>query len=113
MAAILYSDGLISIDEGSITFRRYYFPSYKSKTVPLSDIADIAVKPPTIFFGKWRIHGTGNFRTWYPEDRDRPKRDRIFLLRLRDRWIRIGFTAEDGERAERVLRAKNLIQAET
>ena len=67
------------------------------------------IEKPTIWNGKWRLHGTGNFKVWYPRDYKRPKRDRIFFAVLKSQWVNIGFTAEDGESVEKILRDRNLI----
>lgn len=77
----------------------------------MDNLEGIVVKKPTLWNGKWRLQGTGNFKTWYPLDFSRPKRDRIFLATLKDHWITIGFTVEDGDRVELLLRDKNLIRS--
>jgi hypothetical protein len=106
-----YSDKLVSISDNEILFEHYYFPTGKKKVVRFNNIERIVVEKPTIWNGKWRLQGTGNFKTWYPMDYSRPKRDRIFLAMLKDQWVNIGFTVEDGERVEKILRAKNLIRS--
>ncbi len=110
---MLYADSLISITDNEITFEHYYFPTGKKKVVPFADIERITVERPTIWNGKWRLQGTGNFKTWYPKDNRRPMRDRIFFAVLKSQWVNIGFTAEDGERVEKILRDKNLISRDT
>ncbi len=105
-----YADKLISITGDSITFQNYYFPSGSPKIVMLRDVAWVDVKPPTLMNGKWRIHGTGTFKTWYPEDSARPTRDRIFFVSLKTQWVNIGFTVEDGERVEAIFKAKGFMK---
>lgn len=107
-----YRDSLISISDDRIVFEHYYFPTGKRKVVPLADIQWIKVEKPTLWNGKWRIHGTGNFKTWFPRDMKRPKRDKIFFAKLRGRWVDIGFTVEDADQVERIFKAKNLIRTE-
>ena len=107
MAQLLYSDNLISITEESILFRQYYFP-YGSKTIELSSIDYIEVLTPTLFSGKWRIHGTGDFRTWFPRDTKRPCRDRIFILHRDRKWFDIGFTAENSDAVQEAFKSVNL-----
>jgi len=111
-AQMIYQDKLITITEDDIIFEHYYFPTGKKKVVRLTDIERITVKQPTIWNGKWRIHGTGNFKTWYPRDNKRPKRDKIFFARLKGRWIDIGFTVEDAQQVEKIFKEKKLIRAE-
>ena len=107
----IYADRLVSITENAITFMRYYYPSRKSKVVRFADIESIAVKPLTIWNGKWRLHGTGSFKTWYPEDMNRPKRDKVFFASLKNQWVNIGFTVENSNRVEEIFRRKNLLKA--
>ncbi|MFC1795330.1 hypothetical protein ACFL3Q_17305 [Planctomycetota bacterium] len=105
---LTYSDSLVCITEDAITFEHYYFPSGKPKVVPLADIERIDVRTPTIWNGKWRIHGTGTFKTWYPQDINRPRRDRIFFAILKNQWVNIGFTVENADRVEAIFRKNNL-----
>lgn len=106
---IIYSDTLVEITNGYIVFQNYYFP-FGSKQVLLSEVDHIEVKEPTLLNGKWRIHGTGDFRTWFPRDWKRPRRDKIFILYLANKRRRIGFTVEDSEKVENILKDKGLLQ---
>jgi hypothetical protein len=101
---MLYQDKLVTLTDDDITFQHYYYPSGKSKVVRWDEIESITVMKPTLRNGKWRLHGTGNFKTWYPKDLKRPRRDRIFLAVLKHQWVDIGFTAEDGKCVEALLR---------
>lgn len=107
---MIYADRLVSISDSEITFHHYYFPTGKKKVVSFSDIENIVIKKPTIWNGKWRFHGTGTFKTWYPMDMDRPHRDRIFFATLKSQWIHIGFTVENADHVEAILREKRLIK---
>ena len=107
---VIYRDKLITITENEIVFHNYYFPISKDKVVEFKNIKYVSVKKPTLRNGKWRLHGSGNFKVWFPKDYGRPKRDRIFLAILKTQWVNIGFTAENGERVENVLRSKSLIR---
>lgn len=106
----LYSDKLISITDKEIIFYNYYFPTGKMKQVKIDDIDSITVLESTLRNGKWRIHGTGNFKVWFPQDNNRPHRDRIFIASLKNQWVDIGFTVEDGDTVEKLLRSKSLIK---
>ena len=109
-AESLYSDKLISITDNDIIFYNYYFPTGKEKHVIIDDIECITVMEPTIRNGKWRIHGTGNFKVWFQKDKSRPHRDRIFIATLKSQWVNIGFTVEDGDAVENVLKLRGLIK---
>lgn len=106
---IVYQDKLVSITAAEIVFNNYYFPFMKPKTVRLADIVSISIRQPTIWNGKWRLHGTGNFKTWFPKDVERPKRDKIFIFSLKTQWVNIGFTAKDSKQVEKLLHEHNLV----
>jgi hypothetical protein len=108
---MIYQDKLVSITENEITFVDYYFPIKKPKVVRLSSVVAITVKKATLMNGKWRIHGTGNFKTWFPKDKQRFRRDRIFFATLKDQWVRIGFTVEHSDQVEAIFNAMGLINS--
>jgi hypothetical protein len=105
---VLYADSLVEISVDTILFRQYYFP-IGAKRLNLSDIDRIIIQPPTFATGKYRLQGSSGLRTWFPMDRQRPKRSKIFILSLRNKWRRIGFTVEDEAAVERILRARQLL----
>lgn len=107
-ADILYSDRLIEISDDTIVFRHYYFP-VGARRLKLSDIERVVVRTPTFANGKYRLQGSGGPRTWFPMDRQRPTRQKIFILVLRNKWRRVGFTVEDEAAVERILQARQLL----
>jgi hypothetical protein len=107
-AAVLYSDHLVEISGEAILFRRYYFP-FGAKRLQLSDIERVVIKELTSTTGKYRIQGNAGLHTWFPMDLQRPRRSKIFLVSLRDKRLRIGFTVEDEAAVETILREKNLL----
>jgi hypothetical protein len=107
---ILYSDKLIEIKDGSITLKKYYFPSLASKIILFEDIEKIEVKKVSFFTGKYRIQGTGNFKTWFPFDSLRSKRDKIFFIIYKNKWVQSAFTVEDSRKVEEILKEKRLIE---
>lgn len=107
---MIYQDNLVSITKDQIIFKHYYFPTGKPKTVQLADIEWIKVKKTSLRNGKWRIHGTGNFKTWFPRDTQRPKRDKIFFAKIKSQRVDIGFTVEDSAQVERLFGEMNLLQ---
>lgn len=104
-----YKDKLIEISGDIAVFKNYYFPA-GSKSIKLSQVEYVEEKPPTLRNGKWRLHGTGDplFRIWFPADYDRPSRDKIFVMKVRGKWIRIGFTAENSAAVSEFFRTKGL-----
>ena len=106
---IIYSDSLVEIKHSSILFHRYSFFE-RDQLVLLSDIEKIVVKKATIWNGKFRFHGIGDFKTWFPKDFQRYKRDKIFVAYIRYKWWRIGFTVEDSDTAIKIFQEKGLIK---
>ena len=97
-AQLLYEDKLVVIKEDSLILKSYYFPSMSPKLILAS-----------LLTGKWRVHGTGDFRTWFPFDPSRTKRDKIFLIYYKNKWMRSAFTVEDSQRVEDILKKKGLL----
>ncbi|MFA4876734.1 MAG: hypothetical protein WC586_04930 [Methanoregula sp.] len=108
-STVLYQDHLVSISGNSITFHHYSFPLFLSdRQVYFRDIVRIDVKKTALGTGKWRIAGSGDFRTWFPMDWDRPSRDRTFFATMRAGWWKIGFTVENSSRVLSILKGQGL-----
>ena len=106
-----YLDKLVEISHESIRFRNYYFP-FGSKLVPFSEVDRVVVETPTLM-AKWRIHGTADFKTWFPRDWRRPSRDRLFVMTLQTGRRRIAFTVEDSDTVIRIFRDNGLLHEAT
>jgi hypothetical protein len=107
-ADILYSDSLVEISAETILFRRYYFP-IGAKHLKLSDIERVIIQEPTFSTGKYRLQGSAGWHTWSPMDLQRPRRSKIFLIILRNKRRRIGFTVENEVALEQILRERALV----
>ncbi|MEW6351328.1 MAG: hypothetical protein AB1646_19925 [Thermodesulfobacteriota bacterium] len=108
-AQILYSDHLVEMTHRDILFRLYYCP-FGAKKVPFADVESIEVVDCTLRTGKWRLWGTGDFRTWFPCDWRRFTRDKIFFLRRRGGTMRIGFSVEDSAAVISVLEKRVVLK---
>ena len=106
-----YKDKLIEISDNTIVFKNYYFPA-GSKSIKLSQVEYVEEKRLTLRNGKWRLHGTGDllFRIWFPADYDRPSRDKIFVMKVKGKWMQIGFTVENSYAVSELFRTKGLLQ---
>ncbi len=104
---VVYSDKLVEITQDSILFRDYYFP-VGSRCVRFTDLQSVTGEAPTLRSGKYRIHGTGDFQTWFPRDWKRPTRTEIFFLNFARSRERVGFTVEDADQVERFFRRRAL-----
>ena len=74
---ILYEDSLARVDSNAIHLKKYYIPGFTNK-INLSSIDFIEQPEPSLITGKWRFWRTGDFKTWFPADFSRNKRDVIF-----------------------------------
>jgi len=110
MKNIIYSDGLVEITTDNILLRKYYFPTFTSKIIEISDIDFVEVVKPGLFTGKYRIWGTGDFTHWFPLDLARSKRDSIFIVHRKGKKMLIGFTVEDSNTVKSILKNKNLLK---
>ncbi len=108
-----YKDNLVEISDGNIVFKNYYFPA-GDKRVELTRVEYIKEKPCTLRTGKWRLHGTGDllFRVWFPADYERPSRDRVFFMKVKDKWTRIGFTVQNSVFVSDIFRDMGLLKIE-
>ena len=106
-----YRDKLIEISDDTIVFKNYYFPT-GSKSIKLSQAEYVEAKEPTMRNGKYRLHGTGDllFRIWFPADYDRPGRDKIFVMKVRGKWMRIGFTVENSYIVSELFKTRGLLR---
>lgn len=107
-ANVFCSDSLVKITDEGICFNAYYFP-FGSKFVPFSGIDAVTTARPSLLNSRWRFHGSGDFRIWFPRDWHRPSRSVIFFAHLRGSSRQIGFTVENAEAVEQILRGKRLL----
>jgi hypothetical protein len=103
---IIYSDELVDVFADGIRFKTYYFPLGQAKFILFSQVRSWEQRPSTLWNGKWRLWGTGDFQTWFPLDWLRPGRDAIFFLTLTTQPTRIGFTVENSDKFLAVLKSK-------
>lgn len=106
-----YKDSLIEISQDNIIFKDYYFPM-GAKSVNFSEVEYVEAKKPTLWNGKWRLHGTGDllFRIWFPADYNRPGRDMIFVMKVKNKWTKIGFTVENSQAVSELFKSKGLLR---
>ncbi len=123
----LYKDSVIELTDQEIVFHRYHFPSGSDRRVSLSEVESVQVEPLSVRNGRYRLWGTGDFRTWNPNDYGRPNRDRIFIMRLRksphrESWVtrllnsmtgrsfrHIAFTVQNSQQVASILKAQGLL----
>ena len=59
--------------------------------------------------GSYRIQGTGDFKTWFTHDMNRPSKKIAFIIHRGRKWWRIGFSAEDVEKVTSIFESKGLM----
>lgn len=100
---VLYHDGLVELDQDSITLRRYYFPWAGSKRIPYTDIRDAHDRAMDAWTGKGRLWGSGDLRHWAPLDLHRRKKDTAIILDL-GKFVRPVFSPDNPARVMTLLR---------
>ncbi len=107
---ILYKDSLVAINSNQLILHNYYFPIGASKKIAFSKIDHIECIEPTLLKGKWRLWGMGDFKTWFPADFSRNKRDTIFVIHQKKKRMLIGFTVNNSEEVKNILKEKSLLK---
>lgn len=105
---VIYADKLVRITDESILFRWYYFP-FGSKRVLFTAVDHIEARTPSIWTGKYRLWGSGDFVTWFPLDNKRSYRDTIFIMFLKHKRTRIGFTVEHSKIVRFLFQERELL----
>jgi hypothetical protein len=80
-----YRDSALSIVDGALVIRRYYFPWLGSKRLPLAAITEARQVDLAPLRGQWRLWGTSDPRYWANLDASRHRK-------------RVGFVLETGRR---------------
>lgn len=101
-AGALYDDGLVKLDDGGITLRRYYFPIATSKHIPYTRVRRVESRPQHTLTGKGRIWGSGDFTHWAPLDPHRVRKETAVILHL-DGRVMPSFSPEDPETVVRLI----------
>ncbi len=107
--SIQYHDGYADVFEDSIVIKKYYFPIPLSKRIDFNEIESISIETPNIKNGKWRIWGSGNLNTWFPLDFDRHKRNKMFIISIKDKRFKIGLTVTNPDKLTHMLGKYNLL----
>ena len=97
-----YRDPLITADADGVTIRRYYFPIPLPKRIRWSRIRAVRREDMGGLSGQYRIWGSGNLRTYYNLDPQRPSKQVKFVLDT-GRWIRPAVTPDDPDAFAGVL----------
>lgn len=106
----LYQDRYLEIYPDHLLLNCYYFGPFGKKRIAFDSIRMIEVINLNFWTGRYRIQGTGDFRTWFALDMDRPSREKAFLIYRYQKWWRIGFSAEDLVRVAEIFEARGLLR---
>jgi hypothetical protein len=89
-----YRDKFINLTDDFVEIFHYSVTG-KPVKVPVEEIDRIVRMIPTLANGKYRFHGTGDFRNWFAADYARSRRPFIYRVFIRNQWTRKGFSVED------------------
>ena len=106
----LYQDRYLEIYPDHLILNCYYFGPFGKKRIAFDSIRMIEMIKLNFWTGRYRIQGTGDFRTWFALDMDRPSRENAFLIHRCKKWWRIGFSAEDVDCVADFFKVKGLLR---
>lgn len=104
---MVYSDSLIQITSDSLIIKDYYFPLV-NKQIPFAQIEVVHVLRPQLFNGKYRLWGMALGQVWLAMDFARFNRDAIFVVTIKGKWLKAGFTVENSEAVVGDLQANKI-----
>lgn len=103
---MLYSDCLVDIYYDHLIVKNYYFLWLGRKNLPFDEISQIKAVTLKIYDGKWRLQGTGDFRTWWPYDGNRAWRRKGFIIKRKGKWAQTGLTVENFDQVLTILKER-------
>lgn len=102
-----YEDSMVEIRGDTIVLKDYSMMS-EAKSIKLSEVEYIQEKKGTLWNGRYLHHATNDFRTWFPNDLSLP--DKIFMIKIKGKWIKIKFIVENSRAVSELFRTKGLLQ---
>ena len=105
---VLYEDKFVKITEEAIEIKEYTFMK-KPRIVPFDEISKLVVKRSTWWNGRYRTLGTGEFLIWFAYDDRRFEKDCLFVMKVKNKYWRIAFSAEDPEVVTRIMDHKSRV----
>ncbi len=58
--------------------------------------------------GKYRLQGTGDFKTWFTYDTHRPSKETVFIVYRNNEWWNVAFSAENIDKVYELFKSINL-----
>ena len=101
----IFQDKKLEIYKDLIIIRDCYAPGLDKK-LRISDIENVWVENLTFLGGKYRLWGTGTFRSWFPFHLGREVRDRALVIKRKSgvmKAIKVTLDTEDPSKACELL----------
>lgn len=106
---IVYNDRFLEIYPEYMILNGFYLGPIGRKKISFNSIDAIKELRLNVWKGRYRIQGTGDFKTWFTHDINRSAKEKAFIL-FRDRkWWRIVFSADDFSRVAAIFDSKGLL----
>jgi hypothetical protein len=103
---VLYNDRHLEIYPDYLIINGFYIGPIGRMRIDYDSIKTIKTVLLGTFKGRFRIQGTGDFKTWFAHDINRPSKKESFIIFRKNKWWRIGFSVED---YDKVLKTFNEI----
>lgn len=102
----LYSDKMVDLYNDRILLKRYSFLWFGEKVILFDEISKICIITPQIHNDTVRIQGWSDLKTRWPLDWCRPLRKKAFIIELKNKKEKIGFTVSNFEKFFPLLKNK-------
>ena len=101
----IFQDKKLEIYKDLVIIKDCYAPRFDKK-LRISDIENVWVENLTFLGGKYRLCGTGTFRSWFPFHLGREARDKALVIKQKSgvmKAIKVTLDTEDPSKACELL----------
>lgn len=106
---IVYCDRFVEIYPDYMILNGFLLGPIGKKRIAFDSVSRIELICLDFWSGRYRVQGTGDFRTWFAHDIDRSSKGRAFLVHRVRKRLGIGFSAEDFDKVTAIFEAKGLL----
>lgn len=106
---IIYNDRYMELYPDYMILNGFYYGPIGRKKISFDSISKVKMIDLNFWKGSYRIQGTGDFKTWFAHDMNRPSKKIAFIIHRGRKWWRIAFSAEDVEKVASIFESKGLM----
>ena len=99
-----YKDDYIEVSLNGLIIKKYYFPLFTSKTIPIEKIQNIKIFELNVFSGKYKLAGLSLNFNYFHYDPKRPNKTHGISIKEEDNFVSIAITPDDPKKCYDVLK---------